>query len=48
MAALTKAIVPLMIKMVLRIPSIIALPIPRVKTPKRIFPVTLAAVIATS
>lgn len=37
-----------MIKMVLRIPSIIALPIPRVKTPKRIFPVTLAAVIATS
>jgi hypothetical protein len=37
-----------MIKMVLRIPSIIALPIPRVKIPKIILPVTLAVVIATS
>jgi len=44
MAALTRAMVPLIIKIAFVIDSAIAFPIPRVKTPNRMFPTTLPAV----
>ena len=46
MAACIKAMVPLMMKTAFNTPSSMALPIPKVKTPKRIFPTTLPEVTA--